>query len=72
MIPEEFGYGEVSDKQLMEYYKPRWLSWAGLTFSLIAAAQLPSFGFAVGHLMFILALPTDTEEEIAHFSSERD
>ena len=52
----------------MKYYTPRWLSWAGLFFSLIAAAQLPAFGFAVGNLMFIIALPTDTEEEIEHFS----
>ena len=62
VLPPEFEYRDVSDKQLMEYYTPKWLSYAGLFFSIIAAAQLPSFGFAVGNLMFIIALPTDTEE----------
>ena len=33
---------------------------------------MPSFGFAVGNLMFIIALPTDTDEEIEYFSNERN
>lgn len=44
------GYGEM-----MQYYSPKWLSYAGFVFSVFSSLALPLFGFVLSRYIFLLA-----------------
>ena len=52
----------------MKYYTPTWLAVVGLIASVVAALQLPVFGFLLAKMVFTLMIPIDDPT----FVTERD
>lgn len=40
---------------MMEYYSPKWLSYAGFLFSVLGSLAMPLFGFVLSRYIFLLA-----------------
>lgn len=53
---DEPDYPEVEVKEIMEYYKPTWLAYAGFTASVFASLSLPLFGFVLSKYIFVLSM----------------
>ena len=47
-------YRDISSKEIMSYYKPKWLVIVGIISSIGASAQLPIFGYLLSQMVFIL------------------
>ncbi len=58
---DEPDYPEVEVKEIMEYYKPTWLAYAGFTASVFASLSLPLFGFVLSKYIFVLSMYHTTE-----------
>jgi ABC-type multidrug transport system fused ATPase/permease subunit len=51
-IPE---YRAIEFNEIMEYYQPSWLAYAGFTASVFASLSLPMFGFVLSKYIFVLS-----------------
>lgn len=49
----------VTMREIMTYYKPKWMAVGGIISSVVAALQLPCFGFILSQLIFVLQLSPD-------------
>ena len=47
---------DVSIPEIMTYYTPKWLAWAGLLCSALTGGVTPLFGFFAGKLLFTFPL----------------
>ena len=52
-------YRDIKLTEMMRYYTPKWMAWAGLAASVASAFQLPMFGYILSQYVFVLALPRD-------------
>lgn len=49
-------YREVTNTEIMDYYEPKWLAYAGFTASVFASLSLPLFGLVLSKYIFTLAM----------------
>ena len=60
-------YRDISLKEMMQYYTPRWMAVTGFFASMLTAFNLPMFGFILSQYVEVLALPVDTDAEVEYF-----
>lgn len=52
---EEKQYRSISYSEMMKYYSPKWLSYAGFLACVLGSLSLPLFGFVLSRYIFLLA-----------------
>jgi len=65
-------YRDIEFSEIMEYYKPTWLAWAGFTASVFASLSLPLFGFVLSKYIFVLSMYGDAGVSREEFSHDRN
>lgn len=65
-------YRDIEFSEIMEYYKPTWLAWAGFTASVFASLSLPLFGFVLSNYIFVLSMYGDAGVSREEFSHDRN
>jgi hypothetical protein len=51
----ETEYRDISYTEMMSYYTPKWVAYAGFVASIFASLSLPCFGFVLSRYIFLLA-----------------
>jgi hypothetical protein len=69
MIPE---YRDIEFNEIMEYYKPTWLAYAGFGASVLASLSLPMFGFVLSKYIFVLSSFGDRGVTIDQYDRDRN
>lgn len=65
-------YRDITLKEMMSYYTPKYMAVIGFLASVAAAFQLPLFGYILSQYVFVLALPIETADQRAEFEHRRD
>ena len=65
-------YRDIPLKEMMTHYSPQYLAWIGFFASVVAALQLPMFGYILSQYVFVLDMPVETDEDKAAFEEERN
>lgn len=71
-IDPETQYRDIKLAEMMKYYTPRWMAVVGFLASIMAAFNLPMFGFVLSRYVSVLALPIATEAEMDYFVEQRN
>ena len=56
-------YREITMREMMKLYNPKWVTYVGLLASLAHGATLPIFGFVLSKYIFLLADPHSSPAE---------
>lgn len=71
-IEEDPEYRDVKFSEIMHFYKPQWLAYAGFTASVFASLSLPLFGFVLSKYIFVLSDYSNTAVPVSVTAQERD